>query len=784
MRSNAGRGRFLAVALGCVALVGAGPEDDARLADYFGFLPLEVYKIDTRISGLLIRDLDGDKVEDIAVINNARSRIDLLLSTPGPDPEAPASKEVNEVRSDRRMRLVSVPVNKEVVSLQAGDFDGDGKADLAFYGNPAGLEILYNKGGGKFADVRKINTGEALEAAGALSVGDLDRDGRDDLALITKDEVLIVYQREKGKLGEPERLPHTLENPRMVKAVDLDGDGVDDLVMLNGGPDGPIRVRFAVGGGRHGPEERFSVEPLRAYAFGQVDGKPGVELLTIENQSGRARVLTLGVDDDEDSKRGRLSFYPLPPGGEPGRSLDLGDLDGDGKADVVATDPTRAQFYVYRQSGRDGLGESKNYPGLVGGGPVKLADLDGDGKSEVYVLSEKEKQIGRSVLADGRLTFPAPLPTTGDPVALGIADLDGDKKPEVLYVTRGRTEKSTADVFTLRALAREGSGTMIPFRWGQVDSVPLVGLGGVPPAITVVDVNRDNLPDLLVFDVYGPPILLLGRPNEPPAPAAGGLGPLSGVAPGGLTVTDLDGPGLFVAQQSFARKLLLEKGGRWTVQEQFDSGRTSAQVQGVAALDTDGDGVKEIALLDRTSKSLLFLAKKGGTYVPSGSLPVGPFDDFRGMRVADLDGDGRDDLLLSGTSRFGVVLTGRKGQALKALASYESPRNEAKMGDLAVGDLNGDGKPDVVLTDMAEHFLEIASYAGQSELNRAIAFKVFERKSGRRNLADMVEPRDIALGDVDGDGRTDIVLIVHDRVVIYRQDPGKDKAPIKAADGK
>ena len=79
------------------------------------------------------------------------------------------------------------------------------------------------------------------------------------------------------------------------------------------------------------------------------------------------------------------------------------------------------------------------------------------------------------------------------------------------------------------------------------------------------------------------------------------------------------------------------------------------------SIDTDGDGVPEIALLDRISKSILFLAKKDGTYRPSGTLSVGPFDDFKGMHVADLDGDGRDDLLLAGTSRFGVVLTGQKG---------------------------------------------------------------------------------------------------------------------------
>ena len=466
MRVNAGFLRTFGLALATLASIAAARGgDDVRMADYFGFLPLEVYKLDTRISGLLIRDLDGDKVEDIAVINNARSRIDILLSTPKPgevDEEAAAEKgkekEVNKVSSDRRMRLVSVPVNREVVSLQAGDFDGDGKLDLVYYGNPSGIEVLYNRGEGNFGNIKKINTGEAMELPGALSVGDLDRDGRDDLALITKDEILLIFQREKGKLGEIERLPHTLGNPRMVKIVDLDGDGIADLAMLDGGDADPIRVRFGTEKGKHGPEERFFIEPLRAYAFGQVDGKPGSELLTIENQSGRTRVLTVGTDDDDDARRGRLSFYPLPPGGEQGRSLDLGDLDGDGKADVVATDPTRAQFIVYRQSGRSGLGESKTFPGLVGGGPVKLADLDGDGKAEVYVVSEKEKQLGRSVLQDGRLTFPAPLPTTGDPVALGVADLDGDKTPEILYITKDREGTTTNDIFAPVRLDFAGQG--------------------------------------------------------------------------------------------------------------------------------------------------------------------------------------------------------------------------------------------------------------------------------------------------------------------------------------
>jgi hypothetical protein len=758
--------------LSCTLAAGSAWADDPPLSDHFGFQPLEIYKLDPRISNVLLRDFDGDGVADVVVVNNGRSRIDLLLSSKGPgDPAVvTGARETNHIPSDRRMRLRSLAVNKEVVSLQAGDFNGDGKADLAYYGTPAELIVVLNLGDAKFGPPKRITTGDAVESGTALAVGDLNHDGRDDLALLTSSEVITIFQLEGGKLGEPERLPHTAANPRLLKAVDLDGDGGDDLLLLDGNNDDPVRVRFSAPGGKLGPEQRFTIETPRAIAFADVDGKPGSEMLTIEGQSGRAKVFGLEDDSDDDSgKRGRLIFYPLPRGDVRGRSLSVGDLDGDGRKDVVVTDPANAQFLVYLQSGRLGLGTGQSFPGLVGGKTVRVADFNGDGKGEVVVLSEQEKQIGQSVLSGGRLTFPAPLPISGEPVALDVADLDADNVPEVIYITRTRADR--ADVFQLRALKREKSGTFVPFRWGPDDSVAIRGLTSAPPALRVLDANRDGQADFLIFSAFGSPVLLLGREGEPPAPAGGGLGPLAGVTPAGLTLANLDGTALIVAQNTFARNLVLDKLGRWEVKDQYNTGRGSAQVVGAAVLDTDDDGKKEVVLLDRNSKSLLYLTAKDSVYRLSGTLPVGPID-FQGMHVADLDGDGREDLLLAGTDKFGVVLTGRKGQRFKALASYESNREKAHLADLAAGDVNGDGQIDVVLTDTAEHFIEIATYAGQAELNHALGFKIFEQKT-LQDADDLVEPRDIAIADVDGDHRADIVLIVHDRVLIYRQDTGE-----------
>lgn len=767
---------------GAVAALAQPADDQGKLADYFGFQPLEIYKLERRIGNLLVRDIDGDGTADIIVANNARSRIDLLLSTKRSADEEenrPFRREPNEIDSDKRMRLVSLPVNKEVVSLDIGDFNNDGKPDLVYYGTPAETEILFNEGPGKFGSARKVNTGEAVESSGALAVGDLDRDGRDDITLIAENDLVFVYQGAPGVLAEPERVPHTASNPRMLKLVDIDGDKVRDVVILDGETDHPIHIRFATAEKKLGPEQRFRLETPRAIAFGQIDGQRGWEILTIENQSGRGKVLSLDESsEDERNRWGRLVFFGLPQGAERGRGLALGDLDGDGRKDVVVTDPANAQVWTYRQSVRSGLGSGQSFPGLLGGKSVNLADLDRDGKDELYVLSEQEKQIGRSVLEGGRVTFPTPLPISGEPVAMDIADLDGNKTGEMIYVAR--VKEPSGESFALRALTWGASGGATAYSWGKTESVTLPSLSSTPSAIRAIDVNRDGLTDILLFG-GSTPVLMLGRKDQTPQVFGGSLGPMAAATPASLGMMNLGGPALFVAQNTFARHILLDPKGTWEIKDQYNAGRNSAQIQGAAAVDADGDGKKEIVLLDRPSKSLLILALKDGVYRPSGSLPLGPIS-FEGMHVADLDGDGRDDLLIAGSDRFGVLQTGRKGQRLKEIAGYETKRTEARLSDLAAADLNADGVPDVVFTDIGDQSLEIASYAGSADLLHAISFRLFERKIFR-GAGDLAEPRDLATGDVDGDGREDLVLIAHDRVIVLRQDPGPtgDKSKQAAA---
>ncbi len=137
-------------------------------------------------------------------------------------------------------------------------------------------------------------------------------------------------------------------------------------------------------------------------------------------------------------------------------------MNGDKRKDVIVTDPANAQVWVYLQTGHSGLSSGQTFPSLGNARTVRV--LHGsDGKAEVYVLSEQEKQIGRSTFENGRLSFPSPLALEGDPVAMDVADLDGDKAPEIVYIARNVVHPRPGvdvDSFELRAATREPGGEL------------------------------------------------------------------------------------------------------------------------------------------------------------------------------------------------------------------------------------------------------------------------------------------------------------------------------------
>ena len=204
--------------------------------------------------------------------------------------------------------------------------------------------------------------------------------------------------------------------------------------------------------------------------------------------------------------------------------------------------------------------------------------------------------------------------------------------------------------------------------------------------------------------------------------------------------------------------------------DQYNPIESNARIKGVATLDLDGKPGNELVLIDTGVNKLRILRKEGEQYQPWEQVDLGSFP-YIAAEVADLNSDGRDDLLLFGGQRFLTLYAGQRPPELKDVLTFESRLDDIFFNDLAAGDLNGDGHPDVAAFDLTKHNVEIITPRDE-KLVHAINFKVFDEKNFGRRGGGGAQPREGVVADVTGDGRDDLILLVHDRVLVYPQDDG------------
>ena len=767
-------------AVGDTGIKAADDDPSESLAGYYGFGPLEIYKLQQRSSNLLAADMNNDGKTDLVLIDNSNSRLDLLQQRTKPDASKPKPAKVNAIESDKRFEHRKIPLEREVAAIAIGDFNADGRKDLVWFGVPDQLTIAYQTANGDWGNRKRIRLPDVQPTAWIIAAGDLNADGKDDVAILGKHDTYLLYQQPTGELGTPVRLMNTGDNLMLVQIADMNGDGRNDLCYMTGSDaDRPLCVRLQSAEGRLGPELRCELPKARGQmTVAEIDGKPGAEILAIEGQTGRVKIHQLQQAAAEPGElAGQLIQYGFgQQGSGKNRDLATGDVDGDGLIDVLVTDPESAQVIVFKQHKGAGLDLGSTFPGMMGAEQIRIGDVDGDSKNDVVVLSSREKTIGLSKMENGRLTFPKGIALDKEPVAFDLVDLNNDKRLELVYISRERTGQSTK--YTMQALTVGEGGEWRPLKLGESDSI-VVNAKATPERLTSVDANRDGRPDYLVFAGNDrPPLFLLTNAQGTPVEVAaseGGFG-LGNVAAGGLFSGTLDQSVILVAQNNFARNVIVGEKNQWQVLDQYNASEAEAKIVGAATIDLDGQPGREIVLVDQGVKKLRVLRKEGMVFRPWREVEIGAFP-YRSAHVADLDGDGRDDLLLFGLGKFGVLYAGRSDPRLKTLATYETKLEKVKFTDVVAGDLNNDGQIDIAVIDTQSQMIDIVNYTAAGGLRHALQFKVFEAKGVVSDERTGVEPREAVIADVTGDGRLDLVLLSQDRVLVYPQDDGQPAEP-------
>jgi hypothetical protein len=107
---------------------------------------------------------------------------------------------------------------------------------------------------------------------------------------------------------------------------------------------------------------------------------------------------------------------------------------------------------------------------------------------------------------------------------------------------------------------------------------------------------------------------------------------------------------------------------------------------------------------------------------------------------------------------------------LTELDSYETPIKDGHLNDLVTGDLDNDGRKDLVFMETARNYLDLVIFDANHKLVPANRWQVFEERTFRGRRSDFPEPREAAVADVTGDGKNDLIILVHDRILVYPQE--------------
>jgi len=749
----------------------------ADLSGNYGFEPLEVQKIDPKGGPLGSADMDGDGRKDLIAVNNHKSRIEIYYQKPDAKPgdvKAPAAGS-NELPELWRFRRETISVPNEVQAVVPFDYDGDGRMDLIYAGQPGTIALVRQTKPGVFEVVRKFPMKGLAGNRDNLHVANVIGDDKPEIVGNVGGKIMI-WPLEKDQLGTPTELDIGAGNVVASVIEDLDGNGTPDLMGVVPEDASPVRIWLSSREGDKlvlGPQLRFEMPPLREAETVRLPGEKQALIGTIERPSKRIvfsrmeKAPIAGAGDREAS----IQTWTFKDPQNRKRSYAVVDLDGDGRQDLLATNTAENAVMLYRQRAGKGFDSPERFPAL--------ADLDAvaalpaaDGKpAQVFLLSEKEGVLGRCDAGTDGIGFPKPVPLASgaSPVSMNLVTFNGT--PTLAVVTKdGRN-------YTLTLVPATGEAAMDA---KNHRSVSLGSLSRNPESILGVDVDHEGHTDLLVFTPDKPMIMVREVTDKDgktelktlESKDMGQFGLVQAANGRNTAVFDVLGDGkaeLLVADRNYVRALRYDAAPPagtspgWQVVKQFNADASDAKLTCVSVM---GDRV--VAGDRENGRLVVFGRDDKGTWKQVETIEVPGFK-FNQIFAGKFGGDDNQSILAIGDDSFALVRLAGDRWKLTEVASWRSDEPRRVEHELVVGDVNGDGFVDVTALDAGEQMAEILSFSQAGKLRYGTAFKVFETKIFSGGEPKEFEPSMGLVTDLTGDGKDDLVLLCHDRVLLYPQ---------------
>lgn len=595
------------------------------------------------------------------------------------------------------------------VSVAAGDFNRDGKLDLAVV-NGRGSVLVFIQDTVDPETWRQAAPVQAGTAGFFLRAADLDLDGDDDLVLADPGTVAYILRSKGEGSFEISALLTQSPNARWVAVGDWNRDGKPDIASANPRA-GTLSIYQGAGDGtadflrHHTPGgEPHAVEALDYDLDGRLDLVVGLDLAGVVPMGGNGD----GSFEARAPLLGSVGCY---------RYLAVADFNQDGRGDLVT------DCHVWISAGNGSFLRTMDFVSTSSA----IADLNWDGRPDLALASQAAGGGIEVHPGDGNGGFQRPVSfeQAGVPTLLASRDLDGDQRADLIV----------GDVSGLTVLAGTPGDRFL------TSGLSVKGFTSAQ-TVAVADVDRDGAPDLLLPNSTVPGIQAYLGPV-----AAARDSPSRVLATGqkytSMEAADLDGDG--VMDLAGTDKIggtvlvsLLEADGRVRSEGAMAACRFPLSL---AAGFLDRDSTLDLVAACLASSDLaVFLGRGGGAFQEARLVPT--IANPSHVAIGLLDPDDRPDLAVVSGSEAAIHHGTGGGDFSPALVLIDDGGRFHT--DVATGDADGDGLQDVLVSEILPASIILYRGRGGAAPGDPLALKLSHA------------PSSLVLADLDADGLLDL----------------------------
>ena len=408
--------------------------------------------------GVTTADLDGDGDLEVVSVASGSDEVawyENLDGTPAFGPPIP----------------VVAPLQGPV-AVSTADVDGDGDLDVLTASDGDDRVTWYENVDGFAAPPTAHLISDTQNGPQAVVTPDIDGDGDLDVLVASRlDHTLAWHENGDGSggFGAARIISSAATDVRDAVAADLDGDGDPDVLAACGSVDRVAWFRNDDGLGTFGAARLLPITPDEPVVVraADLDGDGDLDAIVAAYLDG-----AVGWCRNLDGLGTFGSWSPLASGWLGPTAVETADLDGDGDLDVLVSSEASATVLWF--ANLDGAGAFSTARIVTteadGAADARAADLDGDGDLDIVSASKRDDEIAWYENVDGAGTFGAQqvITTCADrPWGVVAADLDGDGDEDVLSISR---------LDHMLALYRNGPAASVTFRNGGANPASYAAL--------------------------------------------------------------------------------------------------------------------------------------------------------------------------------------------------------------------------------------------------------------------------------------------------------------------